>query len=244
MSFYDVLRLLCILTRMVPNKLSGHAALRTVISLCLFSCEQCIIIIPSRGVFIHRKRHLWGKQISVSYLQVSEHAIFHKNPLFKKLSKNPSRQAHEPHPILFVSYIYILSCPYSALFCFYHTYTYWVASILSLFSFYHTYTYGVVPILPLFGFYHTCTYTYWVAPNLSLLSFYCTYTSLNTKSFTSFVTCVCLALCIFTSISLFLMSLSLLISHSFSLSLSLYIYMYHTYRYIWMVVSNMFFWSR
>ena len=65
MSFYDVLLLLRILTRMVPKKLSGHAAPRTVISLCLFSCEHCIIIIPSRGVFIHRKRHLWGKQISV-----------------------------------------------------------------------------------------------------------------------------------------------------------------------------------
>ena len=27
------------------SKLSGHAAPRTVISVCLFSCEQCIIII-------------------------------------------------------------------------------------------------------------------------------------------------------------------------------------------------------
>ena len=53
MSFYDVLLLLRILTRMVPKKLSGHAAPRTVISLYLFSCEHCIIIIPSRGVFIY-----------------------------------------------------------------------------------------------------------------------------------------------------------------------------------------------
>ena len=66
MSFYDVLLVLRTSMRMVPKKLSAHAAPRTVISLCLFSCEHSIIIIPSRGVFIYRKQYLFGKQISVS----------------------------------------------------------------------------------------------------------------------------------------------------------------------------------
>ena len=66
MPFYDVSLLLRILTRMVPKKLSGHAAPRTVISLCLFSCEHCIIIIPSRGVFSYRKRIFGANKLVIA----------------------------------------------------------------------------------------------------------------------------------------------------------------------------------